>query len=489
MMLPEPFCRKHRVFVSQGDDNAVILHFESPLLPWVYAYVSRIISRPLILQEVERCAVDAYLVSVKESKEPATQTVENMVSTHSFSGLLETLPQDSLSSLEDSDAPVIRLVTAMLEEACATGASDIHIETFQQFFQVRYRIDGVMQNVSQGDVRLAASLISRLKIMAKLDIAERRRPQDGRFIHAMTTQDIDVRLSVIPVSHGERAVLRLLDPRNLSADYGSLGIPAYISQHLSQLIHKPNGIILVTGPTGSGKSSTLYATLLQLNQGHHTILTIEDPVEYKLPGVGQTQVNSRIALDFAQGLRALLRQDPDIVMIGEIRDTETARVAIQASLTGHLVFSTLHTNSAIGGVARLRDMGIEPWLLASSLSALLAQRLVRKLCPHCRKAGIPTKAEQRWLKLDDEQASRTVVFSPGGCNACGDRGYRGRTGIYELVVITPAMRDLIQQHASGASLLECARQILPGIEEDARQKVLAGLTSCEEVMRVAEESE
>ncbi|MGC6061994.1 GspE/PulE family protein [Enterobacter kobei] len=447
------------------------------------------IARPLTLREASSDDIDNCLALVQEGRGITAQTVENMVSTHSFSGLLETLPQDSLLSLEDSDAPVIRLVTAMLEEASAAGASDIHIETFQHFFQVRYRIDGVMQNVSQGDVRLAASLISRLKIMAQLDIAERRRPQDGRFIHAMATQDIDVRLSVIPVSHGERAVLRLLDPRNLSADYGSLGIPAYISQHLSQLIHKPNGIILVTGPTGSGKSSTLYATLLQLSQGHHTILTIEDPVEYKLAGVGQTQVNSRIALDFAQGLRALLRQDPDIVMIGEIRDTETARVAIQASLTGHLVFSTLHTNSAIGGVARLRDMGIESWLLASSLSALLAQRLVRKLCPHCRKAGLATKAEQRWLRLNDDQASRTVIYRPEGCNACGGRGYRGRTGIYELVVITPAMREQIQQHASGASLVECARQTLPGIEEDARQKVLAGLTSCEEVMRVVEESE
>lgn len=486
-VLSGAFCQRHRVFACQDVAGQWVLSFCSPLAPWVYQQAARRIPASFLLQEVSESQMDALLHPSVSEAEEMSQTLENMVAADSVAWLLENLPQEGLDELEDSEAPVIRLINTLLTEAINLGASDIHIETFQHYFQVRYRVDGVMQEVSRGDARLGTPLISRLKILSKLDIAERRLPQDGRFLHLLQGREIDVRLSVIPVSHGERAVLRLLDQQQLQPDYAGLGIPEAIEKPLRQLIHHPHGIILVTGPTGSGKSSTLYASLSQLNQGSRTLLTIEDPVEYKLPGVGQTQVNSRINLDFARGLRALLRQDPDVVMIGEIRDAETARVAVQAALTGHLVFSSLHTNSAVGAVARLCDMGIEPWLLASALTGVLAQRLVRKLCPHCRKAFAATPAERRWLRLaDDEMAT---IFRPTGCKECGQRGYKGRTGVYELVLIDGSMRELIQQRASADKLEACARQKLPGIYQDARQKILSGITSFEEVLRVIEEAQ
>lgn len=443
-----------------------------------------------MLREVSAAEIQILLNPAATEPEEMSQALESMVAADSFSWLLENLPQEGLDSLEDSEAPVISLINTMLSEAISMGASDIHIETYQHYFQVRYRIDGVLQEVSRGDARLGTPLISRLKIMSKLDIAERRLPQDGRFLYIFNQREIDVRLSIIPVSHGERAVLRLLDQQQLPPDYAALGVPETLSRQLLQLIHRPHGIILVTGPTGSGKSSTLYASLTQLNNSSRNILTIEDPVEYKLPGVGQTQVNSRINLDFSRGLRALLRQDPDVVMIGEIRDGETARVAIQAALTGHLVFSTLHTNSAVGAVARLCDMDIEPWLLSSALTGLLAQRLVRKLCLHCRQARPATPVEQRWLGLVGEQEEKGIItYHPQGCEQCGQRGYSGRTGLFELVLIDAEMRTLIQQRASGEQLEVCARRKLPGLYQDAREKIIAGITSFEEVMRVVEVGE
>lgn len=488
-MLTNAFCLQHRLFVSQDEQGQWYLNYLPPLMPWVYLYAARLMPRSLNLREIEAVEFDTWLSQNAVGDISGTETVDNLVSEHTLSGLLEALPRDGLESLEDSEAPVIRLVNTMLQEARKAGASDIHIETFQHHFQVRYRIDGEMQEISRGDARLGAPLISRLKIMARLDIAERRLPQDGRFIHADGEQEIDVRLSVVPVSHGERAVMRLLDQRQLPGNFTELGMPETMVKYLRNVIHRPHGIVLVTGPTGSGKSSTLYTCLQQLNQGNRTLLTIEDPVEYKLPGVGQTQVNSRIDLDFARGLRALLRQDPDVVMIGEIRDSETAKVAVQASLTGHLVFSTLHTNSAIGAVARLCDMGVEPWLLASSLSALLAQRLVRKLCPHCREARPVTEEQRLWLQLDDDETTSTSIYHPVGCEKCGQQGFSGRVGIFELILLNTTLRELIQRRASNEELTRCARRSLPGIEHDARQKVLAGMTSFAEATRVIEDQE
>ncbi|QLK63790.1 type II secretion system protein GspE (plasmid) [Enterobacteriaceae bacterium Kacie_13] len=481
------FCQRYRVFLTPETEGGWCLHYSGSLLPWVYLYASRLCGTAPRLNAISEPELATLLDPAAVEPEEMSQALESMVAADSFSWLLENLPQAGLDALEDSEAPVIRLINTMLSEAVSMGASDIHIETFQHYFQVRYRLDGVMQEISRGDARLGTPLISRLKIMSKLDIAERRLPQDGRFLYLFSSREIDVRLSIIPVSHGERAVLRLLDQQQLPPDYTALGIPPTLSAELQQLIRRPHGIILVTGPTGSGKSSTLYASLSQLNQTSRTILTIEDPVEYKLPGVGQTQVNSRINLDFSRGLRALLRQDPDVVMIGEIRDAETARVAVQAALTGHLVFSTLHTNSAVGAVARLCDMEIEPWLLASALTGVLAQRLVRKLCPHCRQKRNASPSETRWLGREEDEP--TVIYDASGCDECGQRGYAGRTGIYELVLIDTRMREFIQQRASGAQLSACARERLPGIQQDAREKILAGITTFEEVMRVIEEGE
>jgi general secretion pathway protein E len=483
-MLNDDYCKKYRVAVREDASGHWHLNYHPPLLPWVYQKIARKIPAPLSLKVVSAEELDFLLNESSASAPEMSHVLDNMVSAASLSWMLEHLPEEGLNSLEDSEAPVIRLINTMLEEATTQGASDIHIETFQHYFQVRYRIDGVMQEISQGDARLGAPLISRLKIMSKLDIAEKRLPQDGRILYNLNQRNIDVRLSIIPVTHGERAVLRLLDQQQLPLDFPSLGIPASLIQNLSLQIHRPHGIILVTGPTGSGKSSTLYACLQQLNQSSRTILTIEDPIEYKLPGLGQTQVNSRINLSFARGLRALLRQDPDVVMIGEIRDSETAHVAVQASLTGHLVFSTLHTNSAAGVVARLCDMGVEPWLLSSSLTALLAQRLVRKLCPHCKTAYQASNHEQRWLGISDREVNSKLIYQPVGCGLCGGRGYSGRTGVYELIVVDSKMRELIQQRASTETLERCARLTQPDINDDARQKILAGITSFEEVMRI-----
>ncbi|MGL5968977.1 MAG: GspE/PulE family protein [Kluyvera sp.] len=488
-MLTNAFCLQHRLFVSQEQSGQCCLNYLPPLMPWVYLYAARLLPRPLNVREIKSDEFDAWLAQNALKDNACAETVDNMLSEQTFSGLLEALPQGGIESLEDSEAPVIRLVNTMLQEARTAGASDIHIETFQHHFQVRYRIDGVMREISRGDSRLGAPLISRLKIMARLDIAERRLPQDGRFIHSDGDREIDVRLSIIPVNHGERAVMRLLDQCQLPGDFSSLGMPETMAKYLRHVIARPHGIVLVTGPTGSGKSSTLYTCLQQLNQSNRTLLTIEDPVEYKLPGVGQTQVNSRINLDFARGLRAILRQDPDVVMIGEIRDTETAKVAVQASLTGHLVFSTLHTNSAAGAVARLCDMGVEPWLLASSLSALVAQRLVRKLCPHCREARPVNQQERRWLQLDEDEVPTTVIYHPVGCEQCNQQGYAGRVGIFELILLNTALRELIQQRASTEELTRCARRSLAGIDDDARRKVLAGITSFAEATRVIEDRE
>lgn len=488
-MLTKAFCEQNHVFATQDCSGQWLLNYCRPIKPWVYLYAARMLPRPLNLNQVEEKTFFSWLKREAHDERDSQQTVDGLVSTCTVLGLVEALLQQGVESFEDSEAPIIRLVNTILLEARSADASDIHIESFQHHFQIRYRIDGVMQEISRGDTRLGELLISRLKIMARLDIAERRLPLDGRFVHGKGGEEIDVRLSIIPVNDGERAVLRLLDQRQRPGSFPELGIPEKLTKYLKQIVQKSHGIVLVTGPTGSGKSSTLYTALQLLNQTSRTILTIEDPVEYKLPGVGQTQINSQIDLGFARGLRALLRQDPDVVMIEELRDSETARFAVQASLTGHLVLSTLRTNNATGAVARLCDMGVEHWLLASSLSAIIAQRLVRKLCIHCRSAQPVTEREKRWLDLTDLQAESTKIFHPVGCEKCANQGYIGRVGIFELVLINNAMRELIQLGASSEALVRCARRSLPGLDQDARNKVLAGITSIAEAMRVIDDSE
>ena len=361
--------------------------------------------------------------------------------------------------LETSDdAPIIRMLNALLTQAARDGASDIHIEPYERHSSVRFRVDGTLREVVQPNRALHAALISRLKIMADLDISEKRLPQDGRISLRIGTRAVDVRVSTLPSAHGERAVLRLLDKSGNKLTLEAVGMQGDVLQRLLGLIAQPHGIILVTGPTGSGKTTTLYAALQRLDAGRGNIMTVEDPIEYELPGVGQTQVNAKIDLTFAKALRAILRQDPDVIMIGEIRDFETAHIAIQASLTGHLVLATLHTNDAASAVTRLIDMGVEPFLLSSSLLGVLAQRLVRKLCTHCHGAG---------------------------CAECSQSGYQGRTGIFELLVTNDQQRALIHQRASDAELRQSALDAgMVLMRDDGARLVQAGVTSPEELLRV-----
>jgi len=377
------------------------------------------------------------------------------------------------------------LINALLTQAVKENASDIHIEPFENRLMVRLRIDGVLREVLQPPRALAPLITSRVKVMAKLDIAEKRLPQDGRISFRIAGHPVDVRVSTLPSGHGERVVLRLLDKQAGRLDLGQLGMDREVQQSLDQLIHRPHGIFLVTGPTGSGKTTTLYAALGRLNDASRNIMTVEDPIEYYIDGIGQTQVNTKVDMSFARGLRAILRQDPDVVMVGEIRDVETVEIAIQASLTGHMVFSTLHTNTAIGAITRLRDMGVEPFLLSSTIIGVLAQRLVRLLCPHCKQPHVADASECELLGLSQEDPP--VLYEPGDCEKCNHLGYRGRTGIYELIEVDNEMRTLIHDKAGEHQLEKYARKNWPSIRQDGMRRILAGDTSLEEVLRVTRE--
>jgi general secretion pathway protein E len=376
-------------------------------------------------------------------------------------------------------------LNALLSEAIKETASDVHIETFEDHVAIRFRVDGVLREVVSPPRVLAPLLISRIKVMARLDIAEKRLPQDGRITLRIGGRPVDVRVSTMPTNHGERAVLRLLDKQSAQLDLTSLGMEPGILDLMKELISRPHGIILVTGPTGSGKTTTLYSALTILNDKQRNILTVEDPIEYDLVGIGQTQVNSKIDMTFAKGLRAILRQDPDVVMVGEIRDLETAQIAIQSSLTGHLVLSTLHTNSAIGAITRLHDMGVEPFLLASSLSGILSQRLVRELCPACKKSQPADASECGLMDIPIDQAP--IICHPVGCPACRHIGYIGRTGVYELIVIDETLRTMIHDHQPEQKLRLYARERYRSLRQDGYRLVKLGITSLEEVLRVTAE--
>lgn len=403
-----------------------------------------------------------------------------------LTSLMNTLPEQEDLLNSDDGAPVIRLLNAIMSEAIQVGASDIHIEPFEKKLAVRFRVDGMLREILSPPAALGSYLVSRIKVMARLDIAEKRLPQDGRISLRLGGRNVDVRVSTLPASYGERVVMRVLDKNTVRLVLSELGLSAPVQAQLASLLQHPHGILLVTGPTGSGKSTTLYASLSEIDRREKNILTVEDPVEYELEGVGQTQVNARVDMTFARGLRAILRQDPDVVMIGEIRDSETAQIAVQASLTGHLVLSTLHTNTATGAIERLRDMGVEPFLLASSLTGVLAQRLVRRLCVHCREAYLLTQTEcQRFPAI-----TPGTVFRAVGCDACHQTGYRGRTGVHELLTITPALREAIGRGASETEtekLLAAQAGGYRTLLDDAQQKVSQGLTSIEEMLRITRE--
>lgn len=478
------FSRRHKVLL-RGDNGQRELCCVPPVNFAVLAEVQRSLGAMPTIITMDDSEFDSALAIAYEQQRGVAAEAADSLEGMDLASLAEALPETSDLLEQEDDAPIIRLINALLQEAIREDASDIHIETFERRLLVRMRVDGVLREILAPRRELAPLLVSRIKVMARLDIAEKRIPQDGRISLRLGGRDVDVRVSTMPSSNGERVVLRLLDKQAGRLQLGHLGMGAVCYQEMMEQIKKPHGIILVTGPTGSGKTTTLYASLTELNDSTRNILTVEDPIEYQLEGIGQTQVNTRVDMTFARGLRAILRQDPDVVMIGEIRDLETAEIAVQASLTGHLVLSTLHTNTAVGAVTRLQDMGIEPFLLSSSLLAVMAQRLVRVLCPHCKKGEVATASEKALLGLADTDSS--VIYKPMGCEHCHDQGYRGRTGIYELVVVDNAMAELIHSGAGEHQLERLARERTPSIRDDGWRKVLAGETSIEEVLRVTRE--
>ena len=458
--LPYGFARGNQLLLEDDGSQLVLWHAASPS-PSALSEVVRKFGVRAVQQLPETELAQRISMAYSQGESSAATIVSEVQNDADLSRMMQELPavEDLLETSDD--APIIRMLNALLTQAARDGASDIHIEPYERHSSVRFRVDGTLREVVQPNRALHAALISRLKIMAELDIAEKRLPQDGRISLRIGTRAVDVRVSTLPSAHGERAVLRLLDKSESKLNLESVGMTGDTLTRFEQLITQPHGVILVTGPTGSGKTTTLYASLARMDAGSSNIMTVEDPIEYELPGIGQTQVNAKIDLDFAKALRAILRQDPDVIMIGEIRDYETAQIAIQASLTGHLVLATVHTNDAPSTVTRMIDMGVEPFLLSSSLLGVLAQRLVRKLCPACQGKG---------------------------CDECGFTGYQGRTGVFELMTVNDRIRELIHNRSSEADIRDAALAAgMTLMRDDGDRLVREGITSREEVLRVTRE--
>ncbi len=464
--LPYAYAKAHTLLL-EDDGEQLLLWAGETTSPSALAEVTRLFDVAAFEREATATLGQRIAAAYAGGESSAAAVIGEVESGVDLSRMMQELPavEDLLEAADD--APIIRMLNALLTQAAKDGASDIHIEPYERSSSVRFRVDGTLREVVQPNKALHAALISRLKIMAELDIAEKRLPQDGRISLRIGGRAIDVRVSTLPSSHGERAVLRLLDKTESRFTLEGLGMDGEVLKSFERLVQQPHGIVLVTGPTGSGKTTTLYASLGRVDTATTNVLTVEDPVEYELPGIGQTQVNPKIDLTFAKALRAILRQDPDVIMIGEIRDYETASIAIQASLTGHLVLATVHTNDAPSSVTRLIDMGVEPFLLSSSLLGVLAQRLVRKLCPHCKRQD----AEGHW--------------HPVGCEKCSHTGYKGRTGVYELMRVDTQVQSLVHNRAAEQELIAAARVAgLKSMREDGERLVRDGVTSLEEVIRV-----
>ena len=483
--LPFAFARRHGVILLERGGELRLGLREGAALTAVQE-AQRVVGMRLPMQWLAQADFDQALgAAYQHDSSAAMLMVEGLGNDLDLASLADQIQETEDLLEQEDDAPIIRLINAILGEAIAENASDIHIETFEKRLVIRFRVDGILREVVQPKRELAALLVSRIKVMAKLDIAEKRIPQDGRISLRVGGREVDIRVSTLPSANGERVVLRLLDKQAGRLTLRHLGMNEQDRRHLEQAVKKPHGIILVTGPTGSGKTTTLYAALTTLNDRTRNILTVEDPIEYHLEGIGQTQVNTKVDMTFARGLRAILRQDPDVVMVGEIRDQETADMAVQASLTGHLVLSTLHTNSAIGAVTRLVDMGVEPFLISSSLLGVLAQRLVRVLCNDCKRAYVADAAECELLGASLAEAP--TLYHAEGCEQCRGLGYRGRTGIYELVLFDDALRTMVHTRASEQDMLRHARILGPSIRDDGLRKVREGVTTIEEVLRVTRE--
>ena len=484
--IPYPFAKSKGVLLTHLEVDKATISLRSDAIPETLAEVQRVLCVPLQVTMISVADFDQALArAYAQAEGSAAAMVEDVEQDMDLSQLVHDLPQTEDLLDAENDAPVIRMINALLTQAVRENASDIHIEPFETRSVVRFRIDGTLKDVIEPHRALHAAMASRIKIMAELDIAEKRLPQDGRITLRLAGRPVDVRVSTLPTGHGERVVLRLLDKDAGRLELSRLGMQGETLVSMDALVKQPHGIVLVTGPTGSGKTTTLYAALSRIDATVTNVMTVEDPIEYDLDGIGQTQVNPRIDMSFARALRAILRQDPDVIMIGEIRDLETAQIAVQASLTGHLVLATLHTNDTASSVTRLTDMGIEPFLLSSSLLGVLAQRLVRSLCPSCRESYIPSETE---LALLEGEVLPQMLYRPKGCTTCGNSGYRGRTGIYELLMVDDGMRHLIHDHAAEQDLRRYALDHgMRGLRQDGMRLVASGKTSLEELLRVTRE--
>lgn len=485
--LPIQYLKKHEFFPFQSEDGTLRIAVNDPLdlevLDDLRILYDQNEIRPVLVPARE--ILSAINRTYGQANDTAEQIIQDLDeegdSQHLFTEL--EVGEDLLD--ETSDAPIIKLVNHIFSQAVKSQASDIHIEPYQQRLQVRFRLDGVLHNVLSPPRRLHAAIVSRIKVMARLDIAEKRLPQDGRTEVKIGERLVDVRVSCLPTAFGERVVLRLLEKSGKLLSMEEIGLTAAALAEMKRLLHLSHGIILVTGPTGSGKTTTLYAALSHINSPDKNILTIEDPIEYQLDGIGQMQVNPKINLTFARGLRSMVRQDPDIILVGEIRDRETADIAIHAALTGHLVFSTLHTNDSASAVTRLIDMGIEPFLVSTAVQAIIAQRLVRLLCPHCKETYEPEEAQ--WAELGSSREVAGPIFRADGCEKCLETGYRGRTGIYEFLLLSEAIKGLVLKTSDANQINKAARaEGMANLREDGINKVIEGRTTISEVLRVTQ---
>ena len=486
--IPYAFSRAHGVLAWRTEGDAVVVLLRPDATVEGIAELKRVLNRPLVTRAVEADTFAAELSRAYNRGGAAVAMSEGLANEADLARLMQEVPTSEDLLDDRAQAPVIRMINALLLQALRERASDLHFEPYEGRAVVRFRIDGMLRDAIEPPRALHGALVSRLKVMAGLDIAERRLPQDGRIALRLGGRQVDVRMSTLPTGAGERVVLRLLDQEAARLDLTTLGMSAGTLEAIDRLIREPHGILLVTGPTGSGKTTTLYAALSRLPRGTANMMTVEDPIEYALDGVAQTQVNPRIELTFARALRSILRQDPDVIMIGEIRDLETAQIAVQASLTGHLVLATLHTNDAASAITRLADMGVEAYLLASSLLGVLAQRLVRTLCPHCRLVATPSEGERQLLEEIGLPPSQPV-FHANGCVECNRSGFAGRTGIYELLRIDETLRRLIHDGAGEIALRDAAlRAGMRRLRGDGARLVADGRTSLAELTRVTREA-
>lgn len=477
-LLPFEFARTNRLLLREAEGDLIL----APGAPdWAIAEVGRITNADVPVERVDDETFDQLLSTLYSGRQNSSESVmadiKDFVDMESAAADLEDAG-DLLDS--ENDAPIVRLLNAILAESLKENASDIHIEPYEKEALVRFRLDGVLSTVLSPSLQITPLLISRIKVMSKLDIAEKRLPQDGRMSVKLGGRNIDLRVSTMPSSHGERVVMRLLDKDAGKLQVDDLGMPQSTSAELDELIKRPHGIILVTGPTGSGKTTTLYAALQQMDREGRNIMTVEDPVEYDLPGISQTQINLRAGMTFARGLRAILRQDPDVILIGEIRDGETAEIATQASLTGHLVLSTLHTNTAAGAITRLQDLGVDSFLLASTVRGIVSQRLLRKLCQQCRVSVAPNEFNRDLLQLK----SGDRIYEAAGCSECNNTGFSGRQALFELVSVDASLQTLIHENAGEIELENLIRQQVPSIRQAGFDLVRQGATTIEEVLRV-----